>query len=76
MPLTSLKKEDIVFYVYAYFREVNEVEREVVVRKNVTNVSASSANVSRTAIQVINQTLKINQHQNVLYGARLRTWAE
>merc|ERR1719411_2325944 len=32
-------------------REVNEVEREVVVRKNVTNVSASSANVSRTAIQ-------------------------
>ena len=74
--MTSLPKEDIVFHVYAYFREVNEVEREVVVRKNVTNVSASSANVSRTAIQVINQTLKINQHQNVLYGARLRAWAE
>ena len=75
--MTSLPKEDfIVFHVYVYFREVNEVEREVVVRKNVTNVSASSANVSRTAIQVINQTLKINQHQNVLYGARLRAWAE
>ena len=51
--MTSLPKEDTAFHVYAYFREVNEVEREVVVRKNVTNVSASSANVSRTAIQVL-----------------------
>ena len=61
MPLTSLPKEDIVFYVYAYFREVNEVERDVVVRKNVTNVSASSANVSRTAIQVLRLRTSGNQ---------------
>merc|ERR1711962_417048 len=32
-------------------REVQEVEREVVVKKNVVNVNSSSANVSRTAIQ-------------------------
>ena len=50
--LRNISPKKIPFHVYAYFREVNEVEREVVVRKNVTNVSASSANVSRTAIQV------------------------
>merc|ERR1719300_1114799 len=37
-------------------REVAEVEREVVVKKNVTNVSSSSANVSRTAIQTQSST--------------------
>ena len=61
--MTSLPKEDfIVFHVYVYFREVNEVEREVVVRKNVTNVSASSANVSRTAIQVLLRLTLIRNH--------------
>merc|ERR1719464_883110 len=37
-------------------REVAEVEREVVVKKNVTNINSSSANVSRTAIQTQSST--------------------
>merc|ERR1719414_1048485 len=37
-------------------KEVNEVEREVVVKKNVVNVNSSSANVSRTAIQTQSST--------------------
>jgi len=51
--LNSFRSQQRVFAAAAESksREVNEVEREVVVRKNVTNVSASSANVSRTAIQ-------------------------
>merc|ERR1712117_709687 len=50
--LNSFRSQQRVFAAAAESksREVNEVEREVVVR-NVTNVSASSANVSRTAIQ-------------------------
>merc|ERR1712079_343939 len=52
-PLNQFRSRERVFASAAESksREVNEVEREVVVRKNVTNVSASSANVSRTAIQ-------------------------
>merc|ERR1712242_262352 len=51
--LNSFRSQQRVFAAAAESksREVNEVEREVVVRKNVTNVSTSSANVSRTAIQ-------------------------
>merc|ERR1719411_537951 len=51
--LNSFRSQQRVFAAAAESksREVNEVEREVVVRKNVTNVSASSANVSKTAIQ-------------------------
>merc|ERR1712158_332248 len=51
--LNSFRSQQRVFAAAAESksREVNEVEREVVVKKNVTNVSASSANVSRTAIQ-------------------------
>merc|ERR1719232_1580753 len=52
--LNSFRSQQRVFAAAAESRssnrEVAEVEREVVVKKNVTNVSASSANVSRTAI--------------------------
>merc|ERR1712029_237189 len=56
--LNSFRSQQRVFAAAAESksREVNEVEREVVVRKNVTNVSASSANVSRTAIQTQSST--------------------
>merc|ERR1711862_507708 len=51
--LNSFRSQQRVFAAAAESRsrEVAEVEREVVVKKNVVNVNSSSANVSRTAIQ-------------------------
>merc|ERR1719293_386889 len=51
--LNSFRSQQRVFAAAAESksREVAEVEREVVVKKNVTNINSSSANVSRTAIQ-------------------------
>merc|ERR1719150_3456914 len=51
--LNAFRSQERVFAAAAESRsrEVQEVEREVVVKKNVVNVNSSSANVSRTAIQ-------------------------
>ena len=56
--LNSFRSQQRVFAAAAESRsrEVAEVEREVVVKKNVTNINSSSANVSRTAIQTQSST--------------------
>merc|ERR1712029_989963 len=56
--LNSFRSQQRVFAAAAESRsrEVQEVEREVVVKKNVTNINSSSANVSRTAIQTQSST--------------------